>query len=224
MMQAAEQFGNAATVTGLSPSKIYKMLTLPAEVDRAEFIEQPHVIPETGEEKTVHDMTTRELEAVVKAEKQPDKPMQAQPDKQARRVTELPMAEAVKRVKPSLWAQVDDMTVKELKMFAVLSHTEQERCLNEWAEKYQAGGLLEFSDLIGKYVKGISEDNFDMFIFIAKEVGRLQKTAYVMINREVSQRLDKVAHGLDELFNNPPETDEELNKELKCVSMKLKRK
>ncbi len=68
-MQAYEQFGNTSASTLLESGKIIEMLTLPPEVDRAEFIEKKHRVPSTGEEKTVAEMSTREIREVVKAER-----------------------------------------------------------------------------------------------------------------------------------------------------------
>lgn len=70
MIQAFERFGNTQSTALLPTGKIFEMLSLPKSVDADEFLETPHVIPSTGEEKTVNEMTQLQLREVTKQLKQ----------------------------------------------------------------------------------------------------------------------------------------------------------
>jgi vacuolar-type H+-ATPase subunit I/STV1 len=69
-MKAYEELGNSDSIPNLGTAKIFQIMSLPESVDKQNFTEQKHAIPSTGEEKTVDEMTVRELMEVKKALKE----------------------------------------------------------------------------------------------------------------------------------------------------------
>lgn len=68
LMQLAREMSNPQTFADLEPSKVLALLAVPAE-EREAFATETHMV--NGEEKTVAEMTVREVKQVVKESKTP---------------------------------------------------------------------------------------------------------------------------------------------------------
>lgn len=66
-MKVGSEFSNYQTLGNLTQSKIFALLDVSTE-EREDFISQPHEV--NGQTKTVDEMTSRELQKVIKEKKQ----------------------------------------------------------------------------------------------------------------------------------------------------------
>lgn len=64
-MKVATEYEDYASMRDLGTAKLFAMLSMSTE-DRDDFIKQPHTLP-SGTTKTIGEMTTRELQAAIKA-------------------------------------------------------------------------------------------------------------------------------------------------------------
>lgn len=64
LMDVARECPNSTALLNLPPTKVFALLDVPAD-QREEFVATPHVVP-SGEVKTVDEMTTRDLQRVIK--------------------------------------------------------------------------------------------------------------------------------------------------------------
>lgn len=71
-MQVVSEFSKRPALADLPPSKVFALLEVFAE-EREQFVQQPQIIPSTGETKTVNEMSTRELKEAIKARKEAEK-------------------------------------------------------------------------------------------------------------------------------------------------------
>jgi hypothetical protein len=66
-IRVANEFSNTTPVSYLGSKKLFALLDVPTE-EREDFISQPHEV--NGQTKTVDEMTSRELQKVIKEKKQ----------------------------------------------------------------------------------------------------------------------------------------------------------
>lgn len=120
-MRLAKEYSNPSALTDLGATKALALLALPS-VERDDFIAATHVVD--GQEKAVEDMTTRELEKVIRerdeamrAKKEAEENFQAEWDKNEEigfKIEELREKEAVSQENLEKAKEAADKKEKEL--------------------------------------------------------------------------------------------------------------
>ena len=109
-MKAAEEVGKTTSLSILSPTKVFALLDVPA-ADREEFIATPHEV--NGQQKTVDEMTTRELAEAIRAKKEADKVIQDQAKKLQKQQEDLENA-LIRERNTNAFLSVKDSTITKL--------------------------------------------------------------------------------------------------------------
>jgi ribosomal protein S6 len=109
-MKVAEEYGKTNTYSFLTPSKAIALLDVPA-ADREDFIKSSHDVG--GQQKTVDEMTARELAEAIRAKKEADKVIQDQAKKLQKQQEELENA-LIRERNTNSFLTVKDLTISKL--------------------------------------------------------------------------------------------------------------
>lgn len=108
-MRVAEEFGNSNTCWNLNPSQVIALLDVPA-ADRESFLATTHEV--NGQQKTVDEMTSRELAATIKAMKEKDAEIQRQSQKLQKLEEDLEQSKVAQKMLADL-KKPDTVTVEK---------------------------------------------------------------------------------------------------------------
>lgn len=90
-MKVARECGNTTALSHLGPTKVFLLLDLPVE-ERESFATQPHVLP-SGETKTIDEMTSREMERVLREKREADEAVRLAEEARLRAVADRDLAD-----------------------------------------------------------------------------------------------------------------------------------
>ncbi|PEF42134.1 DUF3102 domain-containing protein [Bacillus wiedmannii] len=126
-IEAYEELKDVGTYQHLSQSKIFQIVMLPKSVNRQQFIEEPHTIPSTGAEKTVDEMTVRELREVKKVLTEKDKLLHQETERRKQAEQE---AFAVRKSEQLTRKQLEELEQQELQIIEKKVEIESKEHIN----------------------------------------------------------------------------------------------
>jgi len=147
LMKCAEEISNCGALNNLPQTKVFALLDIPAE-EREQFIQQKHEV--NGTEKTVDDMTTRELQKVITEKK-------AVEDKLRQTEEELREERENKAVQTVETVPADYLEIKQ-KLSDYKKGKEKLQTVEVMPDDY-----LELQQKVVKYEKEISENEEKVF-------------------------------------------------------------
>lgn len=139
LMKLAREFSNPTALSDLGATKAMSLLVLPPD-EREAFMAESHMV--NGHEKTVVDMTSRELEKAIRERDEARKAAEAA-QKEARELRERPVdvavevdQEAVERARAEAVAEMEERV-----RLAETARSEAETALEEARRKLEGAGI-----------------------------------------------------------------------------------
>lgn len=207
IMQVAREFSNTSALTGLSPTKVFALLDLPPE-EREEFTQQTHELP-SGESKTVDQMSTRQVQEAIKAQKEAEAKaarLEQELAEAKNRPTEIVEKEVMPADYETIKSENKKLREKTFQAESKLIQKEEEEKDRITKAKLNKKALdQEFHFLLGKinvFLKDVSG-----YVFLANELLNMEPSKA----KEHEAALNNLEEWLNQMKNSLPQKGEIIN-------------